>query len=40
MTTAILIGTTKGLFILSTEDRESWATSGPHCDLWPINHAV
>ena len=36
--TMILIGTTKGLFIVSSEDRKTWTTTGPHCDLWPINH--
>lgn len=40
MSISILVGTTKGLFILSSEDRVSWVTTGPHCDLWPINHAV
>ena len=40
MSISILVGTTKGLFILSSKDRVSWVTTGPHCDLWPINHAV
>ena len=40
MSVSILIGTTKGLFVLSSYDLMSWTTTGPHCDLWPINHAV
>lgn len=36
----LLIGTTKGLFLLSSPDRRSWSLTGPHCDGWPINHAV
>jgi photosystem II stability/assembly factor-like uncharacterized protein len=37
----LLIGTTKGAFILSAMDeRVSWNASGPFCDLWPINHVV
>lgn len=40
MTLSILIGTTKGLFILTSGDRQEWQTTGPHCDLWPINHAI
>ena len=39
MTISLLVGTTKGLFIVSSKDRESWSVDGPHCDLWPINHA-
>jgi photosystem II stability/assembly factor-like uncharacterized protein len=38
-TTHLLVGTTKGAFILTaTEDRTEWEVSGPHCDGWPINH--
>lgn len=33
----ILIGTTKGLFVL---DRAGWTLTGPFCEGWPINHAV
>ena len=36
----LLVGTTKGLFRLSSEDRESWQLAGPFCNGWPINHAV
>lgn len=36
---SLLIGTTKGAFILSScAAREDWSLSGPHCDGWPINH--
>ncbi|MDD9979571.1 MAG: exo-alpha-sialidase [Boseongicola sp.] len=35
----VLVGTTKGLFLLSSDDaRRSWKLDGPHCDLWSINH--
>jgi len=37
--TSILVGTTKGAFVLtSTDGRTSWAMTGPHCGGWPINH--
>jgi photosystem II stability/assembly factor-like uncharacterized protein len=40
-TTRLLVGTTKGAFILSGDDaRSAWQVSGPHCGLWPINHVV
>ena len=36
-----LIGTTKGVFILTSQDaRETWKVQGPHCNLWPINHVI
>jgi hypothetical protein len=38
-TTHLLVGTTKGAFILTaSSDRTEWDVSGPHCDGWPINH--
>lgn len=40
MSISLLVGTTKGLFIISSDDRQNWSVDGPHCDLWPINHAV
>ena len=41
MPVSVLIGTTKGAFILSsTNGRDDWALSGPHCDGWPINHVI
>ena len=36
----LLVGTTKGTFVLDSEDRKKWSLSGPHCDLWPINHVL
>ncbi|MCR8723381.1 WD40/YVTN/BNR-like repeat-containing protein [Frigidibacter sp. ROC022] len=37
----ILIGTTKGAFLLSGgSDRNGWTVAGPFCDGWPINHVV
>ena len=37
----LLVGTTKGAFILSGDDtRSAWEVSGPHCSLWPINHVA
>jgi len=40
-TVTVLIGTTKGAFLLSGgSDRSGWQVSGPHCDGWPINHIL
>lgn len=37
----VLVGTTKGVFLLRSQDgRRGWTVSGPHCDGWPINHVV
>lgn len=37
----LLVGTTKGLFIIASgPGREGWTVSGPHCDGWTINHAI
>lgn len=40
MTVAVhlLVGTTKGAFILTSTDRDVWDVSGPHCNGWTINH--
>jgi len=35
----LLVGTTKGLFRLASDDRTSWQVSGPYCGDWNINHA-
>ena len=41
VSTEILIGTTKGAFLLSGgEDRSGWSIKGPFCDGWPINHII
>jgi len=37
---SILVGTTKGAFLLRSADRQGYAVTGPHCDGWPINHVV
>lgn len=37
--TSILVGTTKGAFIVTSEaGRKDWSVQGPFCDGWPINH--
>ncbi len=37
----LLIGTTKGAFLITSQDgRKSWTVKGPLCDGWPINHVV
>ena len=37
----LLIGTTKGLFKLSSDaTRTDWRVTGPLCGGWPINHAI
>ena len=39
--TTILIGTTKGAFLLSSGNmRAGWEMKGPLCEGWPINHVV
>ena len=41
MGTTLLVGTTKGAFLLDGgTDRSGWRISGPHCDGWPINHVI
>lgn len=38
-TTKLLIGTTKGAFILESDNaRRDWSVTGPHCNGWAINH--
>lgn len=38
----LLLGTTKGLFLAHEPavPGAGWTVSGPHCDGWPINHAL
>ncbi len=37
----ILVGTTKGAFLISANgNRSDWTVDGPFCDGWPINHIV
>ncbi len=41
MTTTLMVGTTKGAFLLRSDDgRQGWSVIGPLCDGWPINHVV
>ncbi|PVH27839.1 WD40/YVTN/BNR-like repeat-containing protein [Pararhodobacter oceanensis] len=38
---SVLIGTTKGVFILRSDAaRRDWALSGPLCEGWPCNHVI
>ena len=36
----VLAGTTKGLFLLRGSEGGPWRVEGPHCEGWPINHAI
>ncbi len=36
----LLVGTTKGAFLIAEEAGAGWAVRGPFCDGWPINHAI
>jgi len=37
----VLVGTKKGVFLLSSAvGRKRWTLSGPHCQNWPIHHAI
>ena len=39
--TTLLVGTTKGAFLISGgSDRSGWTVGGPYCDGWPINHMI
>ena len=40
-TVTVLVGTTKGAFLVSGgSDRSDWKVRGPFCDGWPINHVI
>lgn len=40
-TETVLLGTTKGAFLLTAaDDPAAWTVSGPHCEGWPINHVI
>lgn len=39
MAVQVLVGTTKGAFILNPAD-DGWDVSGPHCDGAPVNHVI
>lgn len=36
----LLVGTTKGAFVLDRRHEATWSVRGPFCDGWPINHVV
>ena len=39
--TTLLVGTTKGAFLISGgTDRSGWTIGGPYCNGWPINHMI
>ncbi len=41
MTVSVLVGSTKGAFVLTSDSsRKDWALSGPHCGGWNINHVL
>lgn len=40
MVRRVLLGTTKGAFVLDQQPDGAFAVSGPHCDGWPINHVI
>ena len=39
--TLLVIGTRKGCFLAESDaDRRDWTLSGPHCESWPVYHAI
>lgn len=41
MPVTLLVGTTKGVFLVEGNDgRTEWSLKGPLCDGWPVNHVV
>jgi photosystem II stability/assembly factor-like uncharacterized protein len=36
----VLVGTKKGAFVLTSEDRETWAVAGPHFPGWEVHHVT
>jgi hypothetical protein len=36
----VLVGTKKGAFVLTSEDRESWSVAGPHFPGWEVHHVT
>jgi photosystem II stability/assembly factor-like uncharacterized protein len=38
--TLLTIGTRKGTFLLSSDDRRDWTLRGPYCEGWPVYHAI
>ena len=40
-TVTVLVGTTKGAFLLDSDaNRTDWTVRGPMCDGWPVNHII
>ena len=39
MSTRILAGTSKGAFVITSDDRETWTIDGPHSGGWEVFHA-
>ncbi len=40
MARKVLLGTTKGAFILHQQADGGFTVTGPHCDGWPLNHVI
>lgn len=38
--TRVLVGTSKGAFVLRPGGGGAWTVTGPYCDGWPINHVI
>jgi photosystem II stability/assembly factor-like uncharacterized protein len=38
--TVLLVGTSKGLFLLTSDDRETWQLQGPRLEGWSVFHAI
>lgn len=36
----LLIGTRKGAFLATSDNRQNWRIEGPFCAAWPINRVV
>lgn len=36
----VLVGTTKGAFLVARQADGGWRVGGPHCGGWPINHVI
>src|SRR5258706_10551876 len=38
--TLLTVATRKGAFLFESDDGRSWTMSGPHCEGWPVFHAI
>ena len=38
--TLLTVATRKGAFLFESDDRKKWTMSGPHCEGWPVFHAM